>query len=105
MEEPPFVEPELGVSPFAGSFPFLRPVEVADAILPEADKDDAGAEVILIPPGEVKLPEVAVPVPGKGAMEGAEKFPNPLGTPVLLGTLPVRYRREGGGRTMECLRF
>ena len=32
---------------------------------------------------------MTVPVPGKGAMEGAEKFPNPLGTPVLLGILLV----------------
>ena len=89
MKGPPFVEPELGVSPLTGSPPFLGPVEVAETILFDADTDDAGVEVILIPPGEVKLAEVAVPVPGKGAMEGAEKLPNPLGTPVSLGILSV----------------
>ena len=79
---------------------------MADALLPEADKDDAGPEVILIlPEGEMALVLMMVPVPGKGATEGAEKFPNPLGTPVLLGILLVSYRREGDLRTVECLRF
>jgi len=89
MEGPPFVEPELGVSPLAGSPPFLGPVEVAVTILFEADTDDAGVEVMLTSPDEVKVVKVAMPVPGKGAMEGAEKLPNPLGTPVLLGILSV----------------
>jgi len=90
MEGSPIANPELGVSPITGSPPFLGPVEVADAIIPEADEDVAGVEVIvLLPAGEVAVVLMMVPVPGKGAMEGAEKLPNPLGSPVLLGILPV----------------
>jgi hypothetical protein len=59
-------------------------------IIPRADKDDAGVEVmLLLPVDEVAVVLMMVPVPGKGAMDGAEKFPNPLETPVLLGILTV----------------
>lgn len=86
----PIAKPELGVSPITGSPPFLGPVEVADAIIPEADEDVAGIEVMLIlSTGEVAVVLMMVPVPGKGAMEGAEKLPNPLWSPVLLGILPI----------------
>jgi hypothetical protein len=90
IEGSPIAEPELGVSPTTGSPPFLGPVEVADAMIPRADKDDAGVEVmLLLPVDEVAVVLMMVPVPGKGAMDGAEKFPNPLETPVLLGILTV----------------
>jgi hypothetical protein len=94
MEGSPIAKPELGVSPFTGSFPFLVPVEVADAILPEPDTDDAGAEVLmLLPEDAVALVLMTVPVPvampGNGARDGAEKLPKSLGTPVLLGILPI----------------
>ena len=86
----PIAEPELGAFPTSGSTPLLGPVEVADATIPEADEDVAGVEVmVLLPAGEVAVVLMMVPVPGKGAMEGAEKLPNPLGSPVLLGILPV----------------
>ena len=87
MEECPIADPELKLSPLTGP----PPVEVADEILPTLGKDDAGEEVILIPPDEVKLILLvrAVLVPGKGTMEGAERFPNPLGSPVSLGSLRV----------------
>lgn len=91
MEGSPIVDPELGLSPLTGPSPLPGPVEVADAIPPELDIDDAGEEVIPIPDEEVTLILLvrAVPVPGKGTMEGAEKFPNPLGSPVSLGSLRV----------------
>jgi len=41
------VIPELGVSPLTGSPPFLGPVEVADAILSEPEKEDVGVEVLI----------------------------------------------------------
>ena len=89
IEGCPIADPELGLSPLIGP----PPVEVADEILPTLGIDDAGGEVILISPDEVTLILLvrAVLEPGKGTMEGAEKFPNPLGSPVLLGTLPVSY--------------
>jgi hypothetical protein len=92
MEGSPIAKPELGVSPFTGSFPFLVPVEVADAILPEPDTDDAGAEVLmLLPEDAVGLIMVPVPIamPGKGARDGVEKLPKSLGSPVLFGILPI----------------
>jgi hypothetical protein len=92
MEGCPTAKPELGVSPVPGPFPFLGPVEVADAILPEPEKDDAGAEVLmLLPEDAVGLITVPVPVamPGKGARDGAEKLPKSLESPVLLGILPI----------------
>jgi hypothetical protein len=81
----------LGVSPFTGSPPFLSPVEVADAMLPEPERDDAGTEVLMLPEEVVGLIMVLVPVamPGKGARDGAEKLPKSLGSPVLLGILPI----------------
>ena len=98
MEGSPIAKPELGVSPFTGSFPFLVPVEVADAILPEPDTDDAGAEVLMLLPedavGLVTVPE-PVAMPGKGARDGAEKLPKSLGSPVLLEILPISSPREG----------
>ena len=79
----------MGLSPLIGP----PPVEVADEILPTLGKDDAGKEVILIPPDEVTLILLvrAVPVPGRGPIEGAEKFSNPLGSPVSLGSLLISY--------------
>jgi len=95
MEGCPIADPELGLSPLTGSPPLTGPVELADARPPELDLDDAGEEVILTPDDEVALillvMAMPVPVLGKGTMEGAEKFPNPLGSPVSLGSLPVSY--------------
>jgi hypothetical protein len=83
-----------------GSIPNNRLTPIpgpSDAIIPGADKDDAGMEVIpLLLAGEVAVVLMMVPVPGKGAMDGAEKLPNPLGTPVLLGILSVSSSRGCG---------
>jgi len=92
MEGYPLSDPELGLSPLTGP----PPVEVVDEILPTLEMDDAGGEVILIPDDKVGLIILVkvVPVPGKGTMEGAEKFPNPLGSPVSLGSLLVSYVKK-----------
>jgi hypothetical protein len=61
---------------------------VAEAVLWRVEDRDTGAEVLL--PGDVvRLDPVATPGPGRGAMEGAEKLPKPLGTPASLGSLHV----------------
>jgi hypothetical protein len=93
---------ELGVSPFTGSPPFLSPVEVADAVLPEPEKDAAGAEVLILPEDAMALIMVPVPVamPGNGARDGAEKLPKSLGSPMLLGILPISERRGGDIHTI-----
>jgi hypothetical protein len=79
MEGCPTAKPELGVSPLTGSPPFLSPVEVADAILPEPERDDVGAEVLILPEEAMALMTVPVPVPvampGKGARDGVENLP------------------------------
>jgi len=87
MEGYPIANPELGLSPLTGP----PPLEVAVVLLPTLGKDDAGVEVTLLPGAEVTLALTMVPVPGKGTMEGAEKLPNPLGSPVSLGSLLVSY--------------
>jgi hypothetical protein len=102
----PMADPELGVSPLTGSPPFLSPVEVAEVILPAADSDIAGADVMsILPDSEMALALVTVPVPGKGARDGAEKLPKSLGSPVLLGILPVSRCQEGGTHTVKCPQF
>jgi hypothetical protein len=85
-----FAKPVFGSFPVTGPSPFLGPVTVADAILERVEDRDIGADVLTaedIP----RLDPVGMPVPGRGAMEGAEKLVNPLGRPVSLGSLSVSY--------------
>lgn len=85
-EENPYPPvPALGAS-VLGPSPFLGPVldaDAADELAAAAAEDEARADevtgtlAVLVPTAD----------PGNGAIEGAEKLPNPLGTPVALGSL------------------
>jgi hypothetical protein len=98
-ETPYPTDPPLGAT-VLGPSPFLGPVIEAEG----ADELAAAAD------DEVRADEVAgtlavlVPIadPGNGAIEGAEKLPNPLGTPVALGNLSLSSFRLmiRGGRLL-----
>lgn len=78
-------KPEFGLSPSIGSPPLIGPVIDAGAI---AEDGEAGELVIATEENELRVMLTgALPVPGKGSREGAEKVPSPLGSPVLVGRL------------------
>jgi hypothetical protein len=89
-------DPALGAS-VLGPFPFLGPVidaEGEDELAAAADDEVRADEV-----AEALAVLVPIADPGNGAIEGAEKLPNPLGTPVALGNLSFssfRLMIEGG---------
>lgn len=76
--------PAFGASPFIG--PVIDGRDEEEVIVPDepdragdVEDADALAELVLV------LEPMAEP--GKGAIEGVEKLPNPLVTPVILGSL------------------
>jgi len=78
-------KPEFELSPFIGPSPLVGPVIETDVIADEGDE----AELVIATGGSaVRVKSMgALPVPGKGSREGAEKVPSPLGSPVSVGRL------------------